>query len=83
MKRDELQGMIQKILADIEEEEIGISLLSRHYQNTEELAFFKEEDRRKVFQILEKLSLDSDRHKRMLLELVDFLGEKLHGSSVS
>jgi len=77
MQADQVRQLINKILVDVEEEDIGISLLSRQYQTPNELDFFKDEDRKAVFQILEKLSQDSERHKKMLYELVDFLGGEL------
>jgi len=83
MNSEQLHGMINRILADVEEEDVGISLLSRHYQNQDELSLFNEADRKTVYQILEKLSKDSEQHKRMLQELIDFLGEKLHESRIS
>ncbi|HCM41977.1 MAG TPA: hypothetical protein DIS66_01495 [Candidatus Omnitrophica bacterium] len=83
MNSEQLRQMINRILTDVEEEDIGISLLSRHYQNREELSFFTETDREAVRQILEKLSKDSERHKAMLQDLIEFLGEKLHESRIS
>lgn len=83
MNSDQLRDLINRILTDVEEEDIGISLLSRHYQNQHELSFFNEEDRKIVFQILEKLSKDSEHHKNMLQELVEFLGERLDESRIS
>lgn len=83
MNSEQLKGLINRVLADVEEEDIGISLLSRHYQNQDELSFFNETDRKTVHQILEKLSKDSEQHKKMLQELVDFLGEKLRESRIS
>jgi len=83
MNSEQLRQMINRILTDVEEEDIGISLLSRHYQNRDELSFFNETDREAVRQILEKLSKDSERHKTMLQDLIEFLGEKLHESRIS
>lgn len=83
MKPEQIRELINSVLQDAEEEEIGISLLSRHYQNQDELSFFSEIDRKTVFQILEKLSKDSERHKKMLEELVDFLGKKLNEPRIS
>ncbi len=83
MKPEQIRYLIKQILQDVEEEDIGISLLSRQYQNYSEISFFNETDRQTVFQILEKLSQDSERHKKMLLELVNFLGEKIDGSRIS
>lgn len=79
MEPGQIRLLINKILADVEEEDIGISLLSRQYQNSQELSLFSVEDQDKILRILERLSKDSERHKQMLQELVEFLGEKLHG----
>ncbi len=80
MKPVQIRILIQKILAEVEEEDVGISLLSRQYQNEEELNFFSKEDQEKICLTLERLAQDSERHKKMLQKLVDFLGEQLHGS---
>lgn len=79
MEQGQIRLLINRVLADVEEEDIGISLLSRQYQNQHELSLFSAEDQDKVLKILERLSQDSERHKQMLQDLVDFLGEKLHG----
>jgi HD-GYP domain-containing protein (c-di-GMP phosphodiesterase class II) len=78
MEKGKIRLLINRVLSDVEEEDIGISLLSRQYQNQHELAFFNAEDQDKILKILEKLSKDSERHKQMLQELVEFLGEQLH-----
>lgn len=68
--------MIDKLLGEIEEEEVGISLLTTHYQNQEELAFFGREDRERVMMILKKLADDGHRHKRLLEKIITQLGKK-------
>ncbi len=78
MEKGKIRLLINRVLSDVEEEDIGISLLSRQYQNQHELAFFSAEDQDKILKVLEKLSKDSERHKQMLQELVEFLGEQLH-----
>ena len=83
MKPVQIRALIEKLLSEVEEEDIGISLLSRQYQNQSEMSFFNSGDQEKVIQILEKLSKDSERHKQMLQDLVGFLGEKLDGPSIS
>ena len=77
MKREEIKTIIEKLLADIEEEDIGISLFSTFYQNQDELHFFKEEDREQVAKILKKLSEDSKRHKTILAEVIQHLEQKI------
>lgn len=83
MEPNQIRALIEKLLSEVEEEDIGISLLSRQYQNELEMAFFNLEDQQKISQILKKLSQDSERHKQMLQELVGFLGEKLNESRIS
>lgn len=78
MKKEEIKGTIEKLLADIEEEDIGISLFSTFYQTGEELHFFKEEDRERVLKILKKLSDDSKRHKGILAKVIAHLEKKIH-----
>ena len=68
--------MIDKLLGEIEEEEVGISLLTTQYQNQEELSFFSPEDRERVMLILKKLSDDSHQHKRLLEKIITHLGKK-------
>lgn len=83
MEPGQIRLLINKILADVEEEDIGISLLSRQYRSSQELSLFSAEDQEQILRILERLSKDSERHKQMLQELVEFLGEKLNGPRVS
>ena len=78
MKTEEIREIIERLLQEIEEEDIGISLFSAFFQNEEELRFFKEEDRRRVLKILEKLSEDSRQHKNMLEKIISDLGKKAH-----
>jgi hypothetical protein len=73
MKQEQIKTIIGKLLADIEEEDIGISLFSTFYQNQEELHFFKEQDREQVLTILKKLSDDSKRHKSILAKVIHHL----------
>ena len=78
MRKEEIAEIMDKLLREIEEEDIGISLLSTFYQSDEELRFFKEEDRERVLKILKRLSDDSKRHKVMLEKIIDALGKRLH-----
>ena len=77
MKKEEIKELIEKLLTEIEEEDIGISLFSTFYQNHEELKFFKDGDRDRILQILKKLSDDSKRHKGILEKIITHLGLKL------
>ncbi|MBI3312825.1 MAG: hypothetical protein HYZ83_01130 [Candidatus Omnitrophica bacterium] len=78
MKKEEIKTIIKKLLQEIEEEDIGISLFSTFYQNEEELSFFKEADREHVLKILKKLADDSKRHKTILEHIIRNLEDKAH-----
>ena len=54
MKKEETKEIINKLLTEIEEEDIGISLFSIFCQSENDLQFFKEEDRVRVLKILKK-----------------------------
>ncbi len=76
MKKEEIKKIIEKLLSEIQEEDIGISLFSTFYQNKEDLNFFKEEDRSCVLKILKRLSEDSQRHKTILEKIIGNLESK-------
>ena len=76
VKKEGIREIIDLLLAEIEEEDIGISLFSTFYQNEEELRFFKEEDRDRVLKILKKMSDDSKRHKQILEKIIRLLETK-------
>lgn len=76
MQRIRLKEIIDRLLHEIEEEDIGISLFTTCYQNLDELKFFKDEDREQVCKILKKVSEDSKRHKEILEKLIAHLGER-------
>ncbi len=78
MKKEQLKAIIGKLLTDIEEEDIGISLFSTFYQNQEELCFFAEQDREQVIKILKKLSDDSKRHKTIVMKVIQHLERKYY-----
>lgn len=78
MKKKQLKAIIGKLLTDIEEEDIGISLFSTFYQNQEELHFFKEQDREQVLKILKNLSDDSKHHKMILMKVIQHLEQKYY-----
>ncbi len=77
--KKEIKELIDKLLLEIEEEDIGISLFTTFYQNEFELIFFTKQDREQVLKILKKLSDDSKRHKIMLENVIAELGRKIHG----
>lgn len=78
MKKKEIKEIIESLLHEIEEEDIGISLFSTLYQNSSELDFFVEPDRERVLKTLKKLSDDSKQHKVILEKIITELGMKLH-----
>jgi len=65
--------IIEKLLDDIEEEEICMSLLNTHYQDRQELLFFDEPQREKVSHILHRMASDSERHKGMIMKMISLL----------
>ena len=78
MKKEEIQEIIERLLCEIEEEDIGISLFSTFFQNEEELRFFKESDRGQVLKILHRLPEDGKQHKEILEKIIAELGKKIH-----
>jgi len=76
MKKEEIKEIINNLLHEIEEEDIGICLFSTFFHNEEELSFFREADRERVHKILEKLSSDSKHHKVLLEKIINHLGKK-------
>lgn len=76
MKKEEITEIINKLLHEVEEEDIGICLFSTFFHNEDELSFFKEADRERVHKILEKLSTDSRHHKNLLEKIINHLGKK-------
>ncbi len=76
--KEQVQEIIERLLAEIEEEDIGVSLFSTYYQVDDELNFFREEDRGQVLKILKKLVEDSRRHKKMLEKIISRLEKYSH-----
>lgn len=74
MNKPKIKAIIAKLLEEIEEEDVGISLLTTHYQDVHELSFFQEKDRPHIKQILEKLCQDSKHHKEILERIITLLG---------
>ena len=77
MRKAEIRGLIDRLMCEIEEEDIGISLFSTYCQGEDELAFFKKEDREHIVKIIKKLSDDSHRHKKILTGIIEHLGSHL------
>lgn len=80
MKRVERRRIIEKLLDEMEEEDIGISLFSSQYLDAVDLKFFNEKDRAAVVFILKCLTEDSKRHRVMLEHIIEELGRHSHGS---
>lgn len=78
MERKDIIEIMDKLLTEIEEEDIGISLLATFCQNESELSFFKVDDCERVLKILRRLSDDSKRHKEMLEKIISAFGEKIY-----
>lgn len=80
MKRVERRRIIEKLLDEMEEEDVGISLFSSQYLDSADLEFFGEKDRQTVIFILKRLTEDSRRHRIMLEHIVEEVGRQSHGS---
>jgi len=78
MQKKEMKQMIERLLEEMEEEDIGIGLLDLHCQDSGQLKFFSEPDSGHVKKILKKLSDDSKRHKKILERIITHLGKKYH-----
>lgn len=76
MKSQKTKEIIERLLNEIEEEDVGICLFTTSYQNKEELSFFKDQDRKRILEIFKKVSEDSQRHKLMIKKIIAELGEK-------
>lgn len=70
MDKVDLKQVVEKLLAQAENEEIGVNLLTTFYQRDEELAFFPPEEHRKVVRILKTLASDSKKHRRHLKHMI-------------
>lgn len=78
MRKERAKEIKNKLMLEIEEEEIGISLYSALYPQKNDLRFFKNEDRERVAQILKRISDDSERHKVILEKIIMRIGERHH-----
>jgi len=74
MQHEKTKEIIDRLMNEIEEEDIGICLFSTCYQNPEELSFFKDQDRERVCKMLQKVSEDSRNHKKILGQVIAELG---------
>ena len=79
MTPTQIRGFLQRINMGIEEENIGISLLRLYTESSSELSFFNEIDRERVLTAVQILIDDSERHKDILIDLVEYLTEKKKG----
>lgn len=78
MKTQDVDAIIARLLDEMEEEDVGISLFTTVYQIDDDLKFFSAADRKRIKGILNRLSDDSHRHKKMLEAIVMALGEARH-----
>ena len=82
VRRETVREMIENLLHEIEEEDVGISLFSTFYQDESDLHFFKKEDRAQVIRILKRLSEDSKQHKTILEKIITLLAGRSHDKSL-
>ncbi len=80
MEKERAGQIIRKLLEEMEEEDVGMSLLTTFSRERSELSFFNVRDEERVLQILEKLSDDSRRHKNILKQIVTCLERRYHGN---
>jgi len=78
MDKNEIKLIVEQLSEEMQEEDIGINLFTRHYREEAELKFFKDSDRVRVEAILERLTDDSYRHKEILKKIVKYLEAKCH-----
>lgn len=77
MEKKEIKEFILRLVSEIEEEDIGISLFLTFYQNKDELSFFSPTHRDRVLKILKTVSEDSVRHKRIIETIITEMEKKL------
>lgn len=71
-----IREIINTLIEAIDEEDIGISLCATQYQLDDELVYFKQEEKKRVVEILNRLVSDSERHKEIIKEIINALGDK-------
>jgi len=76
MPNEKIKEIIGRLLNEIEEEDIGISLFLSCYQDKDELEFFKDQDRETIRKILKRAAEDSQRHKEMIVKIISKLGAR-------
>ena len=77
MDKKEIKVFILRLVSEIEEEDIGISLFSTFYQNKDELSFFDSSHRDRVLKVLKTVSEDSVRHKKIIETIITEMEKKL------
>lgn len=80
MEKLRIREIIDKLLHEIEEEDISISLFLTFYQNQQELRFFNNDDRERIVHVLRGMAMDSKRHKEMVGKIINHLGRKYEES---
>jgi hypothetical protein len=60
---------LNKVIASLQEEELDSYVLNLHYQNSQDLQYFKEKDREKIKSIFKILIQDTEKHIE-ILELI-------------
>lgn len=77
MEKNEIEEVILRLVDEIDEEDVGISLFTTFYQNEDELSFFNTIHRERVLKILKTVSEDSLRHKEIIKTIIGELEKKL------
>lgn len=77
MDKKDIKAFILKLVNEIEEEDIGISLFTTFYRNEDELIFFNPAHRERILKIFKGVSEDSLRHKKMIKTIISEMEKKL------
>jgi hypothetical protein len=77
MDKKDIKEFILKLVNEIEEEDIGISLFTTFYRNEDELSFFNSVHRERVLKIFKAVSEDSIRHKKIIKTIIGEMEKKL------
>lgn len=78
MRAKRIKEIMTRLMQEMEEEDIGASLVSTFYQTDKDLMFFSHTDRERVVHILKCIAEDSLRHKKMLFEALQFLDHEIN-----
>lgn len=77
MDKKNIKEFILRLVNEIEEEDIGLSLFTTFYQDKDDLSFFNPVNRERVLKVLKTVADDSRRHKKMIETIISEMEKKL------